>query len=72
MLGDWISNLDVHIPNVLGNGIPVLVYSGTSPLFSNAIIIIRANLSLTICFFPFLFQSGMLGNGLPALIVVNA
>jgi hypothetical protein len=26
--GDWISNLDVHIPNLLANKIRVLVYSG--------------------------------------------
>jgi len=28
MLGDWISNLDIHIPNVLASGTRVLVYSG--------------------------------------------
>jgi carboxypeptidase C (cathepsin A) len=28
LLGDWITNLDVHIPNLLNSGIEVLVYSG--------------------------------------------
>jgi len=28
LLGDWIVNLDVHIPNLLNSGIEVLVYSG--------------------------------------------
>jgi len=28
LLGDWIKNLDVHVPNLLENGYSVLVYSG--------------------------------------------
>jgi hypothetical protein len=28
LLGDWIENLDVHIPDLLDAGIDVLVYSG--------------------------------------------
>jgi hypothetical protein len=31
--GDWISNLDVHIPNLLANKIRVLVYSGMLGMF---------------------------------------
>jgi carboxypeptidase C (cathepsin A) len=35
LLGDWITNLDVHIPNLLANNIRVLVYSGMLDFICN-------------------------------------
>jgi len=35
LLGDWIVNLDVHIPNLLNSGINVLVYSGELDFICN-------------------------------------
>ncbi|KAL6074662.1 Carboxypeptidase [Balamuthia mandrillaris] len=35
LLGDWISNLDVHIPNMLANKYRVLVYSGMLDFICN-------------------------------------
>jgi len=35
LLGDWMSNLDVHIPELLRNGYEVLVYSGELDFICN-------------------------------------